>query len=82
MEGTDTKVGMVSLVSEINSSMCVIKMDNPPIEDINGTNVSTFDPRYEILSDTDNHISKILSINSNDTFSLDDTENILNSTTL
>ena len=57
-------------------------MDNPPIEDINGTNVSTFDPRYGILSDTDNHISKILSINSNDTFSLDDTENILNSTTL
>ena len=57
-------------------------MDNPPIEEINGTNVSTFDTRYGILSDTDNHISKILSINSNDTFSLDDTEKVLNSTTL
>ena len=66
--------------------MRVIKTDNPPIEDINDANVSTFDPRYGIFSDTDNHISKILSINSNentsDKFSLDDTENILNSTTL
>ena len=57
-QGTDTdrKVDAVSLVSEINSSIREIEMDNPTTQYFNDTNDSYFDPGNEIFSDTDNHI--------------------------
>ena len=59
---TDTKVDAVSLVSEINSNIREIEIDNPTTQYINDINDTDFDPWDGIFSDTDNHVSNLFVI--------------------